>query len=481
MNIEPTSLVGLAKKTDLVTHAQGVLRKVRDKLIPVLEQALGEKQARLELVVYTDLIIRGLMAKPLPAKFRGVHAGAKGPHASKPLSDEKVKDLGIAWGRYLEEKYPDRGLAEALDLSPPSKSSESDESQPVALDNLTDRDNLRGPHEGSSGEFKRGDLVTVVRRMSWPMPQSGNPEYRKDIVVGASGTVEGYADPEHRQVLMKIHFEHPPDGPQSFVYPVTTRNIKLTSAPGQEAEAEAEAGAEEGQAPSATASGASDKKIPSWLLGDSEPSAVKVEKGWSKLLADSDTLNRNFWLKGRISVCLEALANSIPKFGPEDLVVVHRQNEKGVWRDELWTKRHFAANELILAPLTPQVKDTHLTACAHAPVGIPRVGKGSHPEGASLALDGRLRNLIAHAGSIDANQHTGTLFWLVGRTQDASEANVHLESITYGHHIEVHLPLKKRKVSKVDWHPADLPTIPVIINKKPLAEHTQLLVLQKHK
>ena len=54
-----------------------------------------------------------------------------------------------------------------------------------------------------ASKFKRGDEVTIVRRMTWTVPRPGQKEYRKDIVEGTEGIVEGWADSENRKLLMK--------------------------------------------------------------------------------------------------------------------------------------------------------------------------------------------------------------------------------------------------------------------------------------
>ena len=61
------------------------------------------------------------------------------------------------------------------------------------------------------------------------------------------------------------------------------------------------------------------------------------------------------------------------------------------------------------------------------------------------------------------------------RTSVASEANLVMESVAWEHHVDLKMPFKKKKVS-VDWQASELPTIPVLINKKPLKEHTCLAV-----
>ena len=42
-----------------------------------------------------------------------------------------------------------------------------------------------GPDPDLDPKFKRGDDVTVIKRMTWTIPQLDAPKYRKDIMEGA--------------------------------------------------------------------------------------------------------------------------------------------------------------------------------------------------------------------------------------------------------------------------------------------------------
>ena len=67
----------------------------------------------------------------------------------------------------------------------------------------------------------------------------------------------------------------------------------------------------------------------------------------------------------------------------------------------------------------------------HAVVGLPKHGKGVHPENASLALDGRGRSSMAARGSTDGEEHLGSFFWMVGRNSKAKDANMELQNVTF--------------------------------------------------
>ena len=134
-----------------------------------------------------------------------------------------------------------------------------------------------------------------------------------------------------------------------------------------------------------------------------------MEPQWHKLLADNGELNRTFWLKSRVGTALEALQESFPSYTEKDFVVCHRMNEKGLWLDEIWTKRAFSAHEILFAPLVSQMKETHLTLSANVVLGMPKHGRGAPGSSMSLALDGRGSFSFAKAGSLDGQDHTGNL------------------------------------------------------------------------
>ena len=147
---------------------------------------------------------------------------------------------------------------------------------------------------------------------------------------------------------------------------------------------------------------------------------------------------------------MEVLSESLPSYSDKDLVVCHRKNERGVYKDELWTKRAFGANELIFAPLVSQIKDSHLTLAANAALGIPKNGRGAHPDNQALCLDGRGKSCIAAKGSIDDDEHKGILYWLAQRTSEQKEANTTIENITWEQQLSLQMPYKKKSVRGMD-------------------------------
>ena len=145
----------------------------------------------------------------------------------------------------------------------------------------------------------------------------------------------------------------------------------------------------------------------------------------------------------------------------------------------MYTNRDFEPFEILVAPYSSQIKDTHLTAAAHANITLPKVGRGAQPEGHSLALDGRCRGMIAQKGTLSDEEHTGSLFWVISRVPEKKDANLTLENLSWSQEIKVTLPgpaAKKRKVENVSWDAAELPSIPTLVNLRSIKKHTMLKV-----
>ena len=140
----------------------------------------------------------------------------------------------------------------------------------------------------------------MARRWSWTIPQPGNPKFRKDVMEGTQGQIEGWADLEQRQVLVKVVLNLA-SGPKTVVQEAYPRNLKLTSEY-NEAKVTGEALPEE---PSSS-SGPNDNKAgaPEWALEGCEPDRVKVEPSLKNLSADSEKALKSFLLRSRVGGAL---------------------------------------------------------------------------------------------------------------------------------------------------------------------------------
>ena len=65
-------------------------------------------------------------------------------------------------------------------------------------------------------------------------------------------------------------------------------------------------------------------------------------------------------------------------------MVLTSANSKGAWATDVWALKDFAAGEILFAPLSSQVKDSHISQQGNAVVTIPAHGHGSLPGSPSL-------------------------------------------------------------------------------------------------
>ena len=133
----------------------------------------------------------------------------------------------MAWAKYLDCKYTDLNSAEASELIE-APEEDKEETKEVKLESIRVLTKVvsEGPVPALGLKFARGDEVTVVRRTTWNIPQKGNPKYRKDLVEGTEGVVQGWGDLEQRQVLLTVVLDLP-DGPnQEITKEIYPRNLK---------------------------------------------------------------------------------------------------------------------------------------------------------------------------------------------------------------------------------------------------------------
>ena len=489
--LEHQVIAQLAKKKDLVLTIETKMRELRDEKIPILEKSLGKKQALVEFSFYMDLVIRCLLNKPWPSsqgaiKMTGTPMGK--------ITIEKISSIGAIWAKHVDTKHTDLDFARSSGLCEVAEPT-SEATEQVSLQNLrTLKRRATDDIPDSAGtSFKKGDIVVVCVRMTWAIPVPGKKDYRKDIRVGHKGTIEDIPDSSGNHVIIKVLVELPaPLKSKEITHKVSHTNIMLEAdwnlkQGGVEGDPEPQK-TQEDKGDAVSSGSISKKGVFSFLLdqgssdsGSSSSTSVKVESGWTKLLSDADPLCKAFWVKSKIGLLLETLHEYLPTYNDKDFVVAHRKLESGAFKTEVWTRRDFEANEILLAPFSSQLKETHLTKAANAPLGIPKHGRGSSPGDEHFALDGRTRAIMAKQGSIDNMEDlTGSLFWLITRTSNASQANLVYESI--GGEISMNLKLPssmkraRKEQGKSDWSSHEVPTVPILVNKKAINKHVLLAV-----
>ena len=423
-----------------------------------------------------SLIIRCALGKgaPLDLDFK-VKLGQWSP--------KQAEVVALAWAKHLDSKLPEPRLAPASD----SEMGLTD-SDKVEIDLKTFGKRALKPQVSDCGSaasagdepqrtFKVGDKVTVSRRVTWIVPRAGDEAFRQDLNVGQQGEVMGLADATGKWLLMKADVQRS-DGSgvaEGLQQRINANNVTLTEVFNMRAlQDEAKASGEPQQGPQPAAP---KENVPKWALLDSEPRQVIFQKKWADLLAHADDLNRRAWAYGRMHVVLHSLYESLPTYANQEIMVLTRANSKGAWATEVWALKDSAAGEILFAPLSSQVKDTHISQQGNAVVTIPAHGHGSLPDGrTSVVLDGRNRMALREAGTCDEQEKRGTLFFLAQRTKDVKEANMALQPVSASISVDLSVPLQKRR-KKHSWDSADMPTVPVLVNTKAVKKHTQLKML----
>ena len=130
-----------------------------------------------------------------------------------------------------------------------------------------------GPDPDLDPKFERGNDVTVIKRMTWTIPQPDAPKYRKDIMEGTEGVIESWADLEQRQVLLTFFVTDLPTIIKHYIsMEAYTQSLKLTREYQESKGGPADPGEEQhtSSGPSSSAS-AYPRKCPDWPLASQRP------------------------------------------------------------------------------------------------------------------------------------------------------------------------------------------------------------------
>ena len=299
--------------------------------------------------------------------------------------------------------------------------------------------------------------------------------------MGQEGEIVGLADAAGKWLFMKADVERG-DGSgvaEGLQQRINAKNVTLTEVYNMRTlqdvmelmEPESQESSESPQ------SASSSKHVPKWALLDSEPQQVILQKKWAELLAHDDDLNRRSWGYGRIHVILHSLYETLPTYSNKEIMVLSRANSKGAWASEVWTLKEFEAGEIIFAPLSSQVKESHISQQGHALVTFPGHGHGCLPDNrTSVVLDGRSRMTLREKDTCDEHEKRGTLFFLVQRTQEVKDVNMALQPVSACINVDLNIPLQKKK-RKLSWDSSATPNVPLLVNMKVVKKHTQLKML----
>ena len=514
----------LEKQAWILPHVSRAMNDLHLVYAPHLEKYLKHHEANDLIVTCGSLLIRLVFGKKL--LYDNTQDWSTPPVQSGKCTEKKILDLMGWWAKNAMSKHlgklTDFGKATQLDKYFPKEAipaTEIGEMIKVPIGSGSDPapkpapgsprvpagapgEGAGAPGEGAAHEpIKVGDKLWVIVRMSLQfLPRDKDnskakrkgkgkakahetepptKDNRKDLRTGTEVEVLEIPDDndkEHKDKLkIKAHVMHKGEQ-QDLVEWALRKNLARTSdgtplgGPMPSDEDEADKAHEPGILPEVI------------INGHETDHTVKRVDDWIGLQDDDSNATRLQIIKAKATLAmhlvLEEVRRSKTPLSTEDLEVVHRQNRAGVWRTEVWTKRKFDANELMIAPWTTEIKDRLWTTGLSTHLDFQR---DAVPGGRMIALDGRGRSHLAHE---DLKAHikgeTGNLYWAITRTPDAKNANLRTSftQVTFPG-IRVQVPGEPQKL--LGFKVTDLPQIPVIVNPKPLEQHTKLTVLVDEK
>ncbi len=468
--IDSACLKLLEKDYNVAKLLEQNIVKLRTETLPILEKFLVRGQALLAIQVFVDVLIRCAFGKPAPPGF-ATKSGSLGK-----FSIENVKALGAIWATQIEMRHPGSGFAHAAGFALPEPPSDAKPDETITLEPLENDEEIElfAPESPSTPALKLGDTVVTKARTSWVIDEviCGRSGWKKDVNPETFATVVGYTDDSCKSILVKATLSINGD-PRECTGTILVENVETAE---EHAKRKANIDPKKGLVDS------SKRKVPEEILGKSSPSEVFVLDKWERFVSDEDVTMKRFFASSRVGMCLESIWESVPKFQATDLCVVHRLNDKGVWVVEVWAHRDFAPRELFLLPLGPTKSAAVATSSSSVKLQVPLIS--SKEEGAgTLALDGRGRTDMLEAGIVGQADKFGSLFWLVQRTHEVSEANLVLERVSCTAQVDVELvgPSKKRKKpeNRVVFESKDLPHIPVLVNTVTIKRFTLLKAFHK--
>jgi hypothetical protein len=172
-------------------------------------------------------------------------------------------------------------------------------------------------------------------------------------------------------------------------------------------------------------------------------------------------------IKAQVSFGMQLVQRAETQLKKGDLLLVAK--DKVV---EVWTGRKFLKGELILGPMTTEIKDSYWTA------GRSVLCPGSSsltPGKKHLGLDGRLRS--TPLGPSEKEQKPVSLFFCVTRVEDKEEAtNMVVQTAKLSITASLEMPGVKRKPDDVTFSPDELCGIPFMVNCVQVPEKTRLTV-----
>jgi hypothetical protein len=196
-----------------------------------------------------------------------------------------------------------------------------------------------------------------------------------------------------------------------------------------------------------------------FLKADGGEQMVIFEK-WESLQARQDVDTQFRRVQYNVGFNVNQLADMLPNFSSEDLIICKRDDAV-----EVWTRRDFAKGELVLAPETHEIKDRYWTAGRSV---LCEGGCNHHPSKKHIVLDGRMRAIPMPGGS-----RPFSIFFCIQRGEPCNMV-LGMTSVTLD--VKVALPFQKTPLKRC-LKDGDVVQVPVAYNPNTIKKHTKLVLM----
>ena len=440
------TLAGGPKQGDVFTYVEAALQTAVDTYLPFLAKATTQRQAGEDvdaLFIQTAHLVWG---KKWATVFQ-----VKDLTPGKP-TPEKLTELVHTWVRWVDSRYQTANFATSFGVK-------------TLASTTPDGDTTFDLPSLPQGPFKVGEQLVVKNRFTACVPVKGNSEFRCDLQVGEEAIItdvglletEGKVTVAMSKVIQKtlVHFK------------VEAKVDNLARPSAVPAPPEKTKTAKQGTPNKPTtvpdAAPAWTKRVmknPKTGEDIDAPTAI-VDKQWSAHLR-LDKGTQVTVAKHWATASMHLLSTVVPTYDAKtDLLVVKRGAAV-----EVWTKRDFKKNEIVFAPVSTIVKDHYWTKGRSV---LLQGGSALHPSHKHFVME--KSTLVA-----EDEDYTFSLFWAVERTNDSSEANLHLVYPKMEVEASVVLPNGRKAVQADAMHAAAL-VPPVLTNQARVGQHTRLVAI----
>ena len=382
---------------------------------------------------------------------------------------EKMNILQYDWVMHLQSmRTALSNLAVELDLKVVAND-ESTGGDDAVVEVVAVKDNEVVAEPAAKGGFKIGHKVELTKRITATFaPQtSGDEEYRKDIQVGdAFFVVDTKMVKKDLWPVLEIITTDEYGYERIAKVHINPTHIKLHAETGHTDDP-----AKKGSDVDAPASSKAKWKPIKGLefLGNIDPDSdekISLVTKWKTRQAHKEEDNRISRAKDVVEFSLGAILAQLEEYTEDDLIIVSRTVENNTTYD-VYAARKFAANTLVLAPDTLEVKDRYYTLgrCSFV-----RGGNQLHPMRKDIVLDGRLRSKISDLRPF-------SLFFLVKRATSDDKPNLVVDYAPVEISTNITLPTKRKLSStyKEADHSGGI-ALPIMFNPKDIPKHARLLV-----